>query len=283
MKGPRTERESSARRVGVGLALLLLGAACSSPPPAPVVPPEEKRLADLSALDAAHRFRAALALTDEWLAAAPDDPAALDWKVRLLRELGEERAALEVVEARRAKAPKDAALAYEAGELLAHVGQDDRALATFDEAHALAPDDWRPAVAAAALLLAKKSPDPAGAQTRLAPYLDGPRVSAEALFHDGLAREIQKDDAGARAAVEKALAVEPLHVPALRNLALLVEKSGDDKGALDLWRRVKRTSGPLDDALAKELEAKIKALAAKVAQAEKADAAAKAEKTEAKQ
>jgi len=199
MMAPRKVGESSRRGLLLALAFALQVAGCSSPPPA-TLPPEEERLAELRALESAHRFRAALAKTDEWLAGAPDDAAALAWKTRLLRQLGDERRALEVVQARRAKAPRDAALAYEEGELLAHVGLDDRALAAFDEARALAPDDALPAVAAAALLLSKKRPDAAGAQQRLAPFLDGPHASAEARFHQGLALEAAGDAAGARAA-----------------------------------------------------------------------------------
>ena len=152
-----------------------------------------------------------------------------------------------MVQARRAKAPRDAALAYEEGELLAHVGLDERALAAFDEAHALAPDDALPAVAAAALLLSKKKPDAAGAQARLAPFLDGPHASAEARFHQGLALEAAGDPSGARPAYERALELDPLHVPSMRNLALLAEQGGDDAGALVVWRRVKR-SEPRDAA-----------------------------------
>jgi tetratricopeptide (TPR) repeat protein len=275
MKEPRPELESSARRLALALALQLAG--CSSEPPAVAVPPEEQFQTDVRALHDAHRFRAALAAAEQRLASAPDDAAALDWKTRLLRELGEERLALEVVQARRAKAPQDAALAYEAGELFAHVGADDKALVAFDEAHALAPDDWRPAVGAAALLLSKKSPDVAGAQARLAPFLEGPHASAEALFHHGLAFEVAKDDAGARAAFERALVLDPLHVPSLRDLALLAEKSGDEKGALDLWQRVKRSTSPLDAKFAKEVEAKIEALTAKLVKAADAAAASKAD------
>jgi tetratricopeptide (TPR) repeat protein len=272
MKEPRPEWESSARRLALALALQLAG--CSSPPPAVEVPPHEQFQADVRALHDAHRFRAA---AEQRLASAPDDAVALDWKTRLLRDLGEERLALEVVQARRAKAPQDAALAYEAGELFAHVGAGDKALVAFDEAHALAPDDWRPAVGAAALLLSKKSPDVAGAQARLAPFLEGPHASAEALFHHGLAFEVAKDDAGARAAFERALVLDPLHVPSLRDLALLAEKSGDEKGALDLWQRVQRSTSPLDAKFAKEVEAKIDALTAKLVKAADAAAASKAD------
>jgi tetratricopeptide (TPR) repeat protein len=261
MKAPRKVGESSGR--GRLLALALLAAGCSSSPP-PALPPAEEREAELRALEGEHRFRAALAKTDEWLAGAPDDAAALAWKTRLLRQLGDERRALEVVQARRANAPRDAALAYEEGELLAHVGLDDRALAAFDEARALAPDDALPAVAAAALLLSKKKPDTVGAQERLKPLLDGPHASAEACFHQGLALEAAGDPAGARAAYERTLELDPLHVPSMRNLALLAEKSGDDAGTLVLWRRVKRSASPRDAKLVQEVDAKIAALQARV-------------------
>jgi tetratricopeptide (TPR) repeat protein len=263
MKAPRKVGESSGRGRWLALALALQVAGCGSPPPA-ALPPKDQRDAELRALEGEHRFRAALAKTDEWLAGAPDDAVALMWKTRLLRQLGDERRALEVVQTRRAKAPRDAALAYEEGELLAHVGLDDRALAAFDEAHALAPDDALPAIAAAALLLSKKKPDTAGAQARLAPFQDGPHASAEARFHQGLALEAAGDPAGARAAFERTLELEPLHVPALRDLALLVEKSGDEKAALDLWRRVKRSASPRDEKFTQEVDAKIAALQARV-------------------
>jgi len=231
MELPRPDRRSSALAVATALALLLVRCAATEP----AVDPDlaAQRLARIRAFDEAHRYRAALAATDEWLAAAPDAAVALDWKTRLLRELGEERAALMLVLARRGKDPKDAALAYEAGELLAHDGADERALAAFDEAGALAPDDWRPAVAAAALLLEAKKPDPAGAEKRLEPFTSGPRASAEALFHVALAREAQHDSAGARAALEAALALDSHHVPSLRNLALLLEEGGDVQAAID--------------------------------------------------
>ena len=68
----------------------------------------------------------------------------------------------------------------------------------------------------------------------------------------------------AGAAFERTLELEPLHVPALRDLALLVEKSGDEKAALDLWRRVKRSASPRDEKFTQEVDAKIAALQARV-------------------
>jgi tetratricopeptide (TPR) repeat protein len=266
MEPPRKGRRSSARAVATALALLL--PSCAGRDPAPVPTTAEQRAAVIAQLDADRRFRAALAATDEWLATDPASPAALDWKTRLLRELGEERAALALVLERRAGDPKDAALAYEAGELLAHDGATERALAAFDEARALAPDDWRPAVAAAALLLQAKSPDAAGAEQRLAPFLAGPHACAEARFHQALARESVKDEAGARAALEAALALDPQHVPSLRDLALLLEQAGDVAGALDCWRRVKRASALGDPNFSSEVDRRIESLKARASATE---------------
>jgi len=141
-----------------------------------------------------------------------------------------------------------------------HDGATEQALAAFEDARRLAPDDWRPAVAAAALLLSRRPPDPAGAEQLLAPFLDGPHASAEARFHQGLAREAAADPAGAAAAFTSALDLDPGHVPSLCDLALLRQRSGDVTGALALLRRAKRSTAPDEESLQRALDRRIESL-----------------------
>jgi tetratricopeptide (TPR) repeat protein len=82
--------------------------------------------------------------------------------------------------------------------------------------------------------------DPAGGAMKVSerpgPIIVGPQSSAEDWFEQGCTLE-RNDTAAARAAYEKAIAIEPAHDRAHINLGVLLHEAGDLKGAERAYRR----------------------------------------------
>jgi tetratricopeptide (TPR) repeat protein len=252
MQGGRVLRIAAA---SITLASAGCGGAREAAPEPPVTAATE--LGRIDVLIAERRYRAALEAIDAGLAQRPDDVDLLDLRVRVLRHLGLERQALEQVLALRQVAPQEERFAYEAGELAARLGDGKRAREQFAAARALAPNDWRPAVAEAALCLGEKPPNVAGAESLLAPWLEGPQARVEARYHQALAVEARGEAPAALAAFEHALELDPYHVPSLCNAARLAEAAGEKERALTFLQRARATVSPDDDSLLHELDGRI--------------------------
>ena len=268
MRAGRQERDRVSSDRGRRLArsalpAALLAAACrgtGGPEPPELPAPAPAATGSIDSLLAERRFRAALAEIDARLAEAPLDPGLLDRRIDALRALGLEREALAQALALRELAPDEARHAFDAGELAAHAGDAALAIEQFSAARALAPGDWRPAVGEAALRLRERPPQPDRAEELLAPWLEGAGARVEARVHHGLVFEARGDPAGARRAYERALELDPRHVPSLCNAARLAEAAGERERALELFRRAKTASAPDDERFLDALDRRIAAL-----------------------
>jgi tetratricopeptide (TPR) repeat protein len=260
------------RRAAAGFAAVMLGAACAGPAESGAAERPAADPASIDSLAGEGRWRAALAEIDAALVVAPDEPGLLSQRVGWLRRLGREREALETARKLCELAPRDAGAAYEAGELEAHLGDFDRARERFETAQALAPDDWRPAIALAALSLREDPPRIEDAEARLAPWLEGESARAEARFHLAVAKELRTEGGAAAggaaaiadsdliAAFERALEIDPRHLPSLCNAARIAERSGEEQRALALLRRARDLVVESDPRLARAIEQRIEAL-----------------------
>jgi tetratricopeptide (TPR) repeat protein len=249
------------RRISTFFAFLALAACSGTSESDPEAVPATGGTAAIDAQIVSRRYRAAL---DSIEAGLRDDPGSLellDRKLDVLRRLGLERQALELALDLRKRLPDEARYAYEAGELAARIGDESEARRHFAEARKLAPDDWRPSVGEAALMLEARPPEVDSAEVLLRPWVDGPDAKSEALYHLALVQELKREAPAARATLERALALDPDHVPSLCNAARLAEAAGDRAAARALLVRAK-AAAPVDDTtLQRELAQRIDALA----------------------
>lgn len=177
--------------------------------------------------EAADRFKSAVVIDPKNLHAQYDLAVALE-------NAKEWKASADAYERVVQLAPKLAAAHHHLGEVRLALGDRAAARKELEAATTLDPRAAESWIALGRVEVEDGHPEVAAKRLEKAALtVDEPDV----WFHLGFARELAKDEKGARAAYEHTIKMDPRHTRALNNLGRLHAVAKDVDGAIELWRQ----------------------------------------------